>query len=321
MNSKKKNGVLNPPNPTETNRSIATGTIVERIGNTPLIPLRRVVPGHIASGVRLFAKCEWFNPGGSVKDRPAWSIVRQALESGALAGEKRLLDSTSGNTGIAYAMIGAALNVPVTLVMPNNVSQERRSLIQAYGAEIEWSDPMEGSDGARSVAKQLLAEYPDRYFYADQYNNDANWRAHYQTTGPEIWNQTETRITHFVAGLGTSGTVMGVSRFLKEQNPAIQCVALQPEPFHGIEGWKHMESAIPVGIFDSSLPDDILTLPTEPAYRLARELAAKEGLLASPSSGAALYGALQVAEPLTEANVVVVFADGGDKYLSTGLYS
>lgn len=298
-----------------------TSRIVDRIGNTPLIEIQRVLPPEIPSSVRVLVKAEWFNPGGSVKDRPAYSIVRHAMDSGQLLPGQALIDSTSGNTGIAFAMIGAAMGFPVHLVMPSNVSTERKKILQGYGANIIYSDPLEGSDGARRLVNKIMAERGDEFFFADQYSNPANWRAHYDTTGPEIWRDTEGKITHFVAGLGTSGTMMGTSRFLKEQSPQIQTIALQPEPFHGIEGWKNMDTAIPVSIYDPSVHDQRITVETEPAYYWARQLAAQEGLLVSPSAGAALDGAIQVAKTLQEATIVVVFADGGDKYLSTALFN
>lgn len=293
---------------------------MDRIGNTPLIEVRRVLPDDVPSSVRVLVKAEWFNPGGSVKDRPAYQIVKDAMASGQLRPGVELIDSTSGNTGIAFAMIGASLGFPVNLVMPSNVSTERKKILMGYGANIIYSDPLEGSDGARRLVAKLIKERADDYFFADQYSNDSNWKAHYQNTGPEIWRDTQGKVTHFVAGLGTSGTMMGTSRFLKDTNPEIETIALQPEPFHGIEGWKNMDTAIPVGIYDESVHDRRITVETEPAYYWARELAAKEGLLVSPSAGAALDGAIQVARNLQEGTVVVIFADGGDKYLSTSLF-
>ncbi|MCS1412183.1 MAG: Cysteine synthase B [Verrucomicrobia subdivision 3 bacterium] len=304
---------------TETQRRIGS-QIVDRIGNTPLIKIRRVLPKKVNSKVRILVKAEWFNPGGSVKDRPAYRIVKDALASGALNADRGLIDSTSGNTGIAFAMIGAAMGFPVNLVMPSNVSTERKKILQGYGANIIYSDPLEGSDGARRLVKKLIDEEPGRYFFADQYSNHSNWKAHYDTTGPEIWRDTHRQVTHFVAGLGTSGTMMGTSRYLKEQSPNIKAVALQPEPFHGIEGWKNMDTAIPVRIYEKTVHDDLITVPTEPAYYWARELATKEGLLLSPSAGAALYGVIKVAQTLSEGLIVVIFADSGDKYLSTSLF-
>ena len=294
--------------------------IVDRIGNTPLLEVRRVLPRDVSDQVRVLIKAEWFNPGGSVKDRPAYQIIKDAMASGALKPGQGLIDSTSGNTGIAFAMIGAALGFPVHLVMPSNVSTERKKILQGYGANIIYSDPLEGSDGARKLVNTIISEDEGKYFFADQYSNDSNWKAHYNTTGPEIWRDTAGAVTHFVAGLGTSGTMMGTSRYLKEASSSVQTIALQPEPFHGIEGWKNMDTAIPVGIYDQDQHDERITVETEPAYYWARELAAKEGLLVSPSAGAALEGAIQVAKRLESGTVVVIFADGGDKYLSTSLF-
>ncbi len=295
-------------------------TVVEKIGNTPLFRLTRVLPKTISPKLEIYAKAEWFNPGGSVKDRAAWNMIRDGQKSGAFKSGQTLLDSTSGNTGIAYAMLGAALGFPVELVMPENVSPERKTILKAYGASILYSDPLEGSDGARFLAKEKVKKNPSKYFYPDQYSNDANWTAHYETTGPEIWRDTQGRLTHFVAGMGTSGTVMGTGRFLKEKNPKIQVIALQPEAFHGVEGWKNMDSAVPVKIYDSRVHDVKMTLPTEPAYFWARELALKEGLLVGISSGAALYGAIEAVRDVREGVVVVILPDGGDKYLSTELW-
>ena len=294
--------------------------IVDRIGNTPLLEVRRVLPRDVSDQVRVLIKAEWFNPGGSVKDRPAYQIIKDAMASGALKPGQGLIDSTSGNTGIAFAMIGAALGFPVHLVMPSNVSTERKKILQGYGANIIYSDPLEGSDGARKLVNTIISENEGKYFFADQYSNNSNWKAHYNTTGPEIWRDTAGAVTHFVAGLGTSGTMMGTSRYLKEASSSVQTIALQPEPFHGIEGWKNMDTAIPVGIYDQDQHDERITVETEPAYYWARELAAKEGLLVSPSAGAALEGAIQVAKRLESGTVVVIFADGGDKYLSTSLF-
>ena len=267
----------------------------------------------------VYAKAEWTNPGGSVKDRAAAGIVQEAFRCGQLRGGKRLLDSTSGNTGIAYAMLGAACNFGVTLCMPSNVSIERKRTLKAYGAEIIYTAPGEGSDGAILKAHEIIAQYPDKYFYADQYSNDANWRAHYHGTANEIWEQTGGRITHFVTTLGTSGTFMGTTRRLKELNPRIQCISLQPDsPFHGIEGAKYMPASIIPRIYDATLADDNLEIGTEDSYSMVRRLAREEGLLVGPSSGAALVGALRVARESTVDHPVVVciFSDAGDKYLS-----
>ncbi|MDM7460925.1 MAG: cysteine synthase family protein [bacterium] len=300
--------------------------IVDLIGYTPLIRLRRITR-HLPEGVEVYGKAEWFNPGGSVKDRPAWNIVRTAIERGELRAGKRLLDATSGNTGIAFAMIGAALGFGVTLCMPANVSPERKRILNAYGAEVILTDPLESSDGAIRKARQLYAEQPERYYYADQYNNPANWQAHYETTGVEIWQQTEGRITHFVAGLGTTGTFVGVGRRLRAYNPAVQLVALQPDsPFHGLEGLKHLETAIVPGIFDPTLADATLEISTEDAYRMARRLAREEGLLVGVSAAAAVVGSLRVAEQIVQdaarnsepphAVIVTILCDSADKYLS-----
>jgi cysteine synthase B len=267
--------------------------------------------------VKVLAKAEWFNPGGSVKDRPALNILRAALAQGRLEGGKRLLDSTSGNMGIAYATFGAALGIPVTLALPANASTERIAILRALGAELILTDPAEGSDGAIRTVRQLAAEQPDRYFYANQYDNPANWQAHYLTTGPEIVQQTGGRITHFVAGLGTSGTLMGVGRYLRQYNPEIKIYAGQPDSaFHGLEGLKHMATAIQPGIYDSALADRVVEMPTEGAHDMVRRLAREEGLFVGISSGAAAAAALRVAEELEEGVVVTLFADAGYKYLS-----
>jgi cysteine synthase B len=285
------------------------------VGNTPLLPLHRLVP--LPPEVQVFAKVEWFHPGGSVKDRPALNILRNALAEGQLSGEKRLLDSTSGNMGIAYATFGAALDIPITLVIPANASLERLLILRALGAELVLTDPLEGSDGAIRVARRMAAERPQLYFYADQYNNPANWQAHYLTTGPEIVQQTSGQVTHFVAGLGTSGTLMGTGRYLRQYNPAIRLIAVQPDaPFHGLEGLKHMPSAIQPGIFDPTLPDRTLEISTEAAHAMALRLARQEGLFAGVSSGAAVAAALQVAAELDRGVVVTLLPDAGVKYLS-----
>jgi cysteine synthase B len=300
--------------------------IVDLIGYTPLIRLRRVTR-HLPESIEIYGKAEWFNPGGSVKDRPAWNIVRTVIERGELRGGKRLLDATSGNTGIAFAMIGAALGFGVTLCVPANVSTERKRILNAYGAEVIYTDPLEGSDGAIRKARELYARYPDRYYYADQYNNPANWQAHYETTGVEIWQQTEGRITHFVAGLGTTGTFVGVGRRLREYRRDIQLIALQPDsPFHGLEGLKHLETAIVPGIYDPTLADANLAISTEDAYAMARRLAREEGLLVGVSAAAAVVGSLRVAEAILRdaetrgiephAVIVTILCDSADKYLS-----
>jgi cysteine synthase B len=291
---------------------------VDRIGNTPLLRLARIA--NEWPGVEILGKAEWLNPGGSVKDRAAANIVVQARASGKLTSGKILLDSTSGNTGIAYAMIGAAQGFPVTLCMPENVSVERKRILQAYGANILYTDPADGSDGAIRMARELAAKHPDLYYYADQYSNDANWQAHYHGTANEIWQQTEGRITHFVSMLGTSGTFMGTTRRLKELNPRIRCISLQPDSaFHGIEGAKHMASAIVPKIYDSSLADADLGISTEDSYNMAKRLAREEGLLVGISAAAAVVGCLQLARQLKineHAVFVTILCDSGDKYLS-----
>ena len=303
-------------------------TQLERVGNTPLLRLDRV--SSEVPGVQILGKAEWVNPGGSVKDRPALSIVREAELAGQLGPGRTLLDATSGNTGIAYAMIGAGLGFPVKLCMPSNVSLERKRILQAYGAKIVFTDPNDGSDGAIRKARELYAESPEKYFYADQYSNDANWRAHYHTTANEIWEQTEGRITHFVSTLGTSGTFMGCTRRLRELNPAIKCISLQPDsPFHGLEGLKHMATAIVPKIYDPSLADEDHGISTEAAYAMLKRLAREEGLLVGISSGAVVVGALELARRLEkngwidkhgEAVIVTVLCDSADKYLSERLW-
>ena len=286
------------------------------VGNTPLLSLRRIAAG-LSPRVQVLAKAEWFNPGGSVKDRPAIHILRAALNEGLLGNGKRLLDSTSGNMGIAYATFGASLGVPVTLALPSNASPERLAILRALGAELVLTDPLEGSDGAIRVARQMAQDHPERYFYANQYDNPANWQAHYFTTGPEIVQQTGGQVTHFLAGLGTTGTLTGTGRYLREYNPGIQLISLQPDsPFHGLEGLKHLPSAILPGIYDPGLPDRSLEIPTEAAYDMVRRLARQEGLIVGISSGAAAAAALEVAAGLDEGVVVTIFPDGGYKYLS-----
>jgi S-sulfo-L-cysteine synthase (O-acetyl-L-serine-dependent) len=289
--------------------------VTELVGNTPLLRLRRL--GSDCPGVEIYAKAEGFNPGGSVKDRPALNIIREAERTGMLSRDKILVDSTSGNTGIAYAMICAALGYRLKLFMPSNVSLERKRILHAYGAEVVYTDPMEGSDGAIRQVRDWVHHHPDECFYANQYDNPANWQAHYNSTGPEIFAQTAGRVTHFVAGLGTSGTFMGTTRRLKELNPAIRCVSVQPDsPFHGLEGLKHMPSAIPPGIYDPSLADENMTVATEEAYAMTLRLAREEGLLMGISSGVALAAALRLAKTTGEGVIVTIFCDSGDKYLS-----
>ena len=300
-------------------------TLLERIGNTPLINLDRLT-AHLP-GVHIAGKVEWANPGGSVKDRAAASIVLDAEKRGLLkfhqkeSGGRGLLDATSGNTGIAYAMLGAALGFPVTLCVPSNVSPERKNILHAYGAEVIWTDPADGSDGAIRKARQLAAEQPDRYLYADQYGNEQNWKAHYRTTANEIWQQTEGQVTHFVAGLGTSGTFVGTTRRLKELNPKIQCISMQPDsPFNGFEGLKHMATAIVPPIYDAGLADEAIFMETERAYDMARDLGRKDGLLVGVSAAGAVATSLQIAEREAkagrEAVIVTILCDSADKYLS-----
>src|SRR5437763_3370486 len=272
---------------------------LERIGTTPLLRPERIAADF--PGIQILAKAEWHNPGGSVKDRAALAILRAAEREGLLSSGKSLLDATSGNTGIAYAMLGAARGFPVTLCVPANVSEERKRILQAYGAKVIWTDAAEGSDGAIRRAQGLAEAEPDKYIYVDQYSNSANWRAHYEGTAEEIWRQTEGRITHFVATLGTSGTFVGTTRQLKELNPKIQCVSLQPDSsFHGLEGLKHMATAIVPKIYDPKLADRDLGISTEDSYRMVKRLAREEGLLVGISAGAAIVGSLKIAEQIVQ---------------------
>ena len=292
--------------------------MLDRIGNTPLLRLERV--GQQFPNVAFCAKAEWFNPGGSVKDRPAQGMIQAGLASGALRSDKTIIDATSGNTGIAYAMIGAALGFPVRLCLPDSASHERKRILGAFGAELVITPGDEGTDGAIGKVREIVAGNPDKYFYPDQYSNPANWQAHYRTTANEIWQQTSGRVTHFVAGLGTSGTFVGTVRRLKELNPGIHCVSLQPDAsFHGLEGWKHMPTAIRPAIYDDTLADENLQVSTEEAYRLVKRLAREEGLLVSPSAAASLLGCFRVAAGIprdAKAVVVTVFADSALKYLN-----
>ncbi len=289
--------------------------IVQQIGNTPLIRIRRLTPKN--RKVEIYAKAEWLNPGGSVKDRPAWFMIQHAIATGELRPGKIILDATSGNTGIGYAMIGAALGYKVKLCLPQNASPERIRLLRAYGADLCLTDPLEGTDGAIEVARKLVEEEPERYYYIDQYNNPWNWKAHYYTTGNEIWQQTNGKVTHFVAGLGTTGTFCGVVRRLKEYNPVVRAIAVQPDsPFHGIEGLKHLETAIVPGIYDETLVDEHISVSTEEARQMMRQLAKVEGLFVGTSSGAALAAALKIADKIDEGVIVTIFPDRGDRYLS-----
>ena len=300
-------------------RAAVHESITELVGNTPLLRLRLFEERY--PELEVYAKAEWFNPGGSVKDRAALSMIEDGERRGALTRDRVLVDSTSGNTGVAYALMGAAKGYRVRLVMPANVSAERKQLVAAYGADVVYSDPLEGSDGAIRLVRSMIADEPDRYFYPDQYSNPANPLAHYHGTGREILEQTGGRITHFVAGLGTTGTFVGAARRLKEHDASIRVIAVQPEEaFHGLEGLKHLPSSIVPGIWDPSLPDEVWGAPTEPAYDLARELARGEGLLVGHSCGAALWAVERLAAQIRRGVVVTVFPDGGDRYLSTGLY-
>ena len=300
-------------------RTTGTVGITRLIGHTPLLRVRLFESEF--PRVEVYAKAEWFNPGGSVKDRAALSMIEDGERSGALTTDRTIIDSTSGNTGIAYALVGAAKGYRVKLVMPANVSAERKALVAAYGAEIVYSDAGEGSDGAIRMVRDIVALDPESYFYPDQYSNPANPRAHYEGTAVEILEQTSGRITHFVAGLGTTGTFVGASRRLKEHDASIKTIAVQPEDsFHGLEGLKHLPSAIVPRIWDKTLADEVVGCPTEPAYDLARAVARNEGLLVGHSSGAALWAVRRLAERIREGVVVTVFPDSGDRYLSTGLY-
>ncbi|MCS6836382.1 MAG: cysteine synthase family protein [Anaerolineae bacterium] len=296
-----------------------------QIGHTPLVGFQRVT-AHLPADVRILAKAEWTNPGGSVKDRAAANIIATAERDGRLTRDKTILDSTSGNTGIAYAMLGAAKGYRVKLFMPENASPERKAILRAYGAELVFTPAEDGSDGAILAVRDLYQREPERYFYADQYNNPANWQAHYHGTGVEIWQQTQGQVTHFVAGLGTSGTFVGTSRRLKDYNPHIQAISAQPDtPFHGLEGWKHMPSAIKPGIYDESLADRNLSVRTEAAYAMARRLAREEGYLVGISSAAAMTAAVHLAEELASraepALIVTLFPDNAYKYLSESFWT
>jgi cysteine synthase B len=298
-------------------------SLLDRIGNTPLLRLDKLT-AHLPN-IQLLGKVEWVNPGGSIKDRAASGIVQAAILEGQLTPgspqTKSLLDATSGNTGIAYAMLGSAMDFPVTLCMPSNVSPERKNILAAYGAQIIWTDPADGSDGAIRKARELAANEPEKYFYADQYGNDNNWLAHYRGTANEIWHQTGGRITHFVAGLGTSGTFMGTTRRLRELNPAIQCISMQPDsPFNGFEGLKHMATAIVPPIYDPTLANRNIDMPTERAYLMAKRLGKTQGLLVGVSAAGAVAASVDIAEQEAaahrEAIIVTILCDSADKYLS-----
>ena len=305
---------------TRINERASLGTRnVDLVGNTPLLELPAIAVE--VPGVRIFGKAEWYNPGGSVKDRPALWMIRDGERSGTLTPEKTILDATSGNTGIAYAWIGAALGYRVKLCMPKNASEERKKILRAYGVDFVLTDPGEGSDGAIREARRLYAEEPDRYFYPDQYSNPANPRAHYESTAPEIWEQTNGEVTHFVAGLGTSGTFVGTATRLKEYNPEIEVISFEPDsPFHGLEGMKHMESAIVPAVYDPTIADANLATPTEEAYEMVKRVAREEGLLIGISAGAAVATALRVAQEIDSGTVITVLCDGADKYLSESFW-
>ncbi len=294
----------------------ADTTVLDMIGRTPLVRLKHFERG-LSAGVELYAKAEWQNPGGSVKDRAAARMILEGEASGQLTAGKTIIDATSGNTGIAYAMVGAARGYRVQLCLPENASPERKLILRALGAQLILTNPLEGTDGAIREVRRLVARDPDRYFYPDQYNNDANWRAHYDTTGAEILEQTSGRVTHFVAGLGTSGTFVGTGRRLRAFNPSIRLISFQPDsPFHGLEGLKHMETAIVPGIYDPTLADADLRVSTERAYEMVRRLAREMGLMAGISSGAAVVAMLEVARDLDHGVIVTVFPDGAEKYLN-----
>ena len=300
---------------TELSRLARGDSIEANIGNTPLIRLRNVTR-NLPAGVEVFAKAEHLNPGGSVKDRAALAMILDGERSGRLRPGMTILDATSGNTGIAYGMLGAARGYPVTICLPKNASVQRKQILRSYGVELIETDPLQATDGAQVVARELSAREPKKYFYPDQYNNPANWRAHYESTGLEIWEQTEGRVTHFIAGLGTSGTFVGTSRRLKELNPAIRAISMQPDsPFHGLEGLKHMASALVPGIYDPTLADENVEVATEDGQQMARRLAREEGLLVGTSSGANVFAALRLALSLPRDSVVVtILCDGGDRY-------
>jgi cysteine synthase B len=297
-------------------------SILDKVGNTPLLRFHRIIKGLKSSEVGVFAKAEWFNPGGSVKDRPALRIIEDAEKTGKLNKDKIILDSTSGNTGIAYAFIGAVKGYKVTLVMPLNVSEERKRIVRALGAGIVFTDPLLGSDGSTVEAKRIIDSEPSKYFYADQYNNPANWKAHYETTGVEIWEQTAGEVTHFVACLGTSGTFMGTGRRLKEFNPDISVISVEPAtPIHGLEGMKQMATSLVPGIYEEHFPDRKMFVETEEAYVVVKRLAAEEGIFVGYSSGAALAASLKLANELERGLIVTIFPDRGDRYLSTSFWS
>ena len=291
-------------------------SILDSIGNTPLIKMKKLI-GDISPEVNIYAKAEWLNPGGSVKDRAALNMILEGERKGLLNHNKIILDATSGNTGIAYALIAAVKGYKVKLALPANAGKERKKVLSAYGAEIVLTDPLEGTDGAQRVAKEIYENDKEKYFYPDQYNNPANWQAHYKSTANEIWRQTNGSISHFVCGLGTTGTFTGTSRRLKELNPDIRCIEFQPDsPLHGLEGLKHLPTANIPGIYDKSLHDITLEVSTEESYKMLKLLAKKEGLFVGISSGAAMAASLKVASEIESGTIVTIFPDSGTKYLS-----
>jgi S-sulfo-L-cysteine synthase (O-acetyl-L-serine-dependent) len=295
-------------------------SILDKIGNTPLIKIKNLTKS-ISPNVKIYAKAEWFNPGGSVKDRSALNMILEGERDGLLIHDKIIIDATSGNTGIAYAMIAAVKGYKVKLTLPANASHERKKILAAYGAEIILTDPLEGTDGAQKIAKDIYEKDNEKYFYPDQYNNPANWKAHYKTTANEIWQQIEGEITHFVCGLGTTGTFTGTTKRLKELNKEIKCIAFQPDsPLHGLEGLKHLATSNIPGIYDNSLPDQNIEVSTEDSFEMVKRLAKEEGLLVGISSGAALAASLKIANELEEGTIVTVFADGGVKYLNENVW-
>lgn len=305
--------VRNVPSIYPATSTTSLDSLVSRVGNTPLLALGRLGLGNL---VRLYGKAEWFNPTGSVKDRSALSIITTAERESVLTSGKVILDATSGNAGISYGMIAAAREYKVKLTIPKNANEERKRILHAYGVELVYTDPLEGSDGAIRSAQEIYSENPHMYFYADQYSNEANWRAHYETTGVEIWNQTRGSVTHLVAGVGTGGTLIGTGRRLREYNPKIQVIAVQPDsPFHGLEGLKHIPTSIQPKIYDPSLADRVVEIGTEEAQRMVKELARKEGVLVGPSSGAAVAASLRIAKEIEEGNIVTILPDTGERYL------
>jgi S-sulfo-L-cysteine synthase (O-acetyl-L-serine-dependent) len=294
-------------------------SVLDLIGNTPLLSFKRIAEAVVP--VKVFAKAEWYNPGGSVKDRAALNMILDGERRGLLTRDKTIIDATSGNTGIAYAMIAAERGYKLKVALPKNASVERKQSLEAYGAELILTDPTGGTDVAQRYVRALVDDNPGKYYYPDQYNNDANWRAHYETTGPEIWRQTGGQVTHFVTGLGTTGTFVGVTRRLKEYNPAVRCISMQPDaPLHGLEGLKHMETAIVPGIYDPSIADEQIAVATEDAQQMVLRLAREEGLLVGVSSGANMVAALKVAARLKEGAVVTIFCDSAAKYLSESFW-